>query len=177
MILIAAALACVASVPLTGGRLGRLLELRLRAAWAALAALALQVGITTLAPAGSTSLHELLHAASYVLAGICIAANRRLSGLPILALGAVLNSIAIAANHGVMPASERAMRIAGLAPADHFANSAPVAHPHLLALGDIVPVPGPWPLGNVISIGDVLIVAGLLVILHHACRPSARAAV
>jgi Family of unknown function (DUF5317) len=176
MILIAAALACVASVPLTGGRLARLLDLRLRWGWAALSALALQVIITTLAPTGSTGLHELLHVASYALAGACIVANRRITGLPILALGAALNSLAIIANHGIMPASALAMRLAGLAPADHFANSAPVAHPHLLALGDVIPLPGPWPLGNVISIGDLLITAGLLSILHHASRatPSTR---
>jgi hypothetical protein len=62
------------------------------------------------------------------------------------------------------------MRIAGVAFTDDFANSAPVAHPHLLALGDVIPVPGPWPLGNVVSVGDILIMAGLLVIVHCACR-------
>jgi hypothetical protein len=171
MILIAAALACVASVPLTGGRLARLIDLRLRRGPAALGALALQVVITTLAATGSTGLHELLHVASYALAGACILANRRITGLPILALGAALNCVAIAANYGIMPASARAMRLAGLAPAKHFANSAPLAHPHLLALGDVIPIPGPWPLGNVMSIGDILVIAGLLVTLHHACRP------
>jgi hypothetical protein len=170
MILIAAALACVASVPLTGGRLGRLLDLRLRWGAAMLGALALQVSITTLAPAGSTGVHQLLHVASYALAGASILANRRITGLPILALGAALNSLAIITNAGIMPASARAMRLAGLAPADHFTNSAPLAHPHLLALGDVIPIPGPWPLGNVISIGDLLIIAGLLSILHHASR-------
>jgi hypothetical protein len=245
MILIAAALACVASVPLSGGRLGRLLDLQLRWGWAALSALALQIIITTLAPGGSTGLHELLHIASYALAGACIIANRRIAGLPILALGAALNSLAIVANAGIMPASARAMRLAGhapsdhfansasvahprlhallhiasyalaaaciianrriaglpilalgaalnslaiianagimpasaramrlagLAPSDHFANSASVAHPRLLALGDVIPIPGPWPLGNVISIGDILIIAGLLTVLHRASR-------
>jgi uncharacterized protein DUF5317 len=170
MILIAAALACVASVPLCGGRLGRLLDLHFRWGWATLGALALQIIITTLAPTGSTDLHELLHVASYALAGACIIANRRITGLPILALGAALNYLAIIANAGIMPASARAMRLAGLAPTDHFANSAPVAHAHLLALGDVIPIPGPWPLGNVISIGDILIIAGLLTVLHHACR-------
>lgn len=170
MILVAAALACVASVPLTGGRLSRVAELRLRWLWAALAALALQVVLTTLAPSGSPVLHEVLHVASYVLAGGCIVANRRITGLPVLALGAALNAVAIAANHGVMPASARAMRLAGLAPDADFSNSAPVAHPHLLALGDVIPVPGPWPLGNVMSVGDLLILAGLAVILHRASR-------
>jgi hypothetical protein len=170
MILIAAALACLASVPLTGGRLSRLLDLSLRWSWAALGALALQVLITTLVPTGSTGVHQMLHVGSYALAGGFIVANRRVTGLPVLAFGAALNTIAILANAGVMPASARAMRIAGVPVTDHFANSAPVAHPHLLALGDVIPVPGPWPLGNVISLGDILIMAGLLVIVHRACR-------
>ncbi|MGZ6640622.1 MAG: DUF5317 family protein [Solirubrobacteraceae bacterium] len=170
MILVAAALACVLSVPLTGGRLGRLAELRIRWAWAAVAALGLQVAITTLAPGGSPALHVLLHVASYVLAGAFIVVNRRIGGLPTLALGAALNAAAIAANGGVMPASARAMRTAGLAPGEGFANSAAVAHPHLLVLGDVIPVPGPWPLGNVLSAGDLVVLAGLLLVLHRACR-------
>jgi hypothetical protein len=170
MILIAAALACLASVPLTGGRLTRLLDLRLRWSSAALSALALQVFITTLVPSGSVGLHSLLHVGSYVLAGAFIVANRRVPGLPILAVGAALNSVAILANEGVMPASAHAMQIAGLDPVGGFANSAAVPQPRLLALGDVIPVPGPWPLGNVISVGDIVIMAGLLVIVHRASR-------
>jgi hypothetical protein len=169
MILIAAALLCVASVPLTGGRLSRLVHVQLRLTALALAALAVQVIITTIAPGGSETLHEAVHLATYLMAGAFIVANRRITGLPVLALGAALNLAAIAANHGIMPASQRAMRLAGLPPAEGFANSAAVAHPRLLALGDIIPLPGPWPLGNVMSIGDLLILAGLLVILHTAC--------
>jgi hypothetical protein len=33
-------------------------------------------------------------------------------------------------------------------------------------------VPGPWPLGNVVSIGDLAIMVGLAIILHRACRPT-----
>lgn len=172
MILIAAALACVASVPLTGGRLGRLADLRLRWAWVAIGSLVMQVVIVSVAPAGATGLHAVAHVASYALAGACLVANRHIAGLPVLALGAVLNTLAIVANGGVMPASASAMRVAGLAPAEHFANSAAVAHPRLLLLGDVIPVPGPWPLGNVLSVGDLLILAGLLLILHVGCRPA-----
>jgi hypothetical protein len=174
MILIALALLCVASVPLTGGRLARLTDLPLRWGWAAFAALALQLVITTLAPTGSSGLYKLVHVASYLLAAACILANRRITGLPILALGAALNLAAITANGGVMPASARAMRLAGLPAAEHFANSAALARPHLLALGDVLPIPGPWPLGNVMSIGDLLITTGLLIVLHHASRAPQR---
>jgi hypothetical protein len=173
MILVALALACVVSVPLTGGRLARLADLELRWAWAALGALALQIAITMAAGSVAAGTLAVLHVASYGLAAAFIVANRRVAGLRVLALGAALNSLVIAANGGVMPASARAMQLAGLPVSGHFANSAPVARPRLLALGDVIPVPGPWPLGNVMSVGDLVILVGLLVILHRACRSSA----
>ncbi|MDQ6728902.1 MAG: DUF5317 domain-containing protein, partial [Actinomycetota bacterium] len=48
--------------------------------------------------------------------------------------------------------------------------SVALAHPALLWLGDIIPWPGPLP--NVLSVGDCLVYAGTLVLLHRACaRP------
>jgi uncharacterized protein DUF5317 len=68
-----------------------------------------------------------------------------------------------------MPAAATALRIAGVDTSGGFANSDAVAHPRLLALGDVIPVPGPWPIGNVMSVGDLLIVAGVLFLLHVTC--------
>jgi hypothetical protein len=31
------------------------------------------------------------------------------------------------------------------------------------------PVPGAWPIGNVLSVGDLIIFIGALVVLHVAC--------
>jgi hypothetical protein len=58
---------------------------------------------------------------------------------------------------------------AGVPVTPGFMNSGPVVHPHLLAFGDVIGVPAPFGLGNVLSVGDLLILAGLLVILHSAC--------
>jgi hypothetical protein len=168
MLLVLAAVACVVSVPLFGGRLARLAALDVRAVWVALGAAGLQVWITQ-APHGSHALHVAMHLASYGLVAVFLVANRRLAGLPLLAVGAGLNVLAIATNGGVMPASAGALRIAGIDTSDGFANSAAVAHPHLLWLGDVIPVPGPWPIGNVLSIGDLLIFAGALYLLHRQC--------
>jgi hypothetical protein len=72
-----------------------------------------------------------------------------------------------------MPTSVWAERAAGLQPAGAFANSAVVDHPHLLWLGDVIPVPLPLGLSNVLSVGDLLIYAGALVLLDRICvRPS-----
>ena len=96
-------------------------------------------------------------------------ANRRFVGMPMLTLGAALNVLAITVNGGVMPAWSTAIRLAGLDEKAGFDNSAPVSHAHLQVLGDVIPVPGPWPIGNVLSIGDLLIFAGAFILLHHAC--------
>lgn len=168
MILIVLALLCVVSVPLAGGRLSRLGALRLRGLWLAPVALAVQVLIVTIAPGGSTALHSAVHAGTYVMLAAFLAGNLRLPGAPVIAAGAASNALAIAVNRGVMPAASLAQRLAGLKLDPGFQNSAAVAHPHLLWIGDVIPVPGPLP--NVMSVGDLLIFAGMLVLLHSVCR-------
>jgi Family of unknown function (DUF5317) len=170
MLLVIAAIALLVTVPLAGGRLGRLADLRVRAVWAVLLAASIQVGISNVAPGGSHSLHATLNVLSYVLDAYFIFANRRIAGVPLLAAGAALNVLAITANGGVMPANQVALRIAGIAPRAGFDNSAALAHAHLAFLGDVIPVPGPWPIGNVLSAGDLVILLGALVLLHVTCR-------
>ena len=172
MILIVLAALCVLSVPLAGGRLRRLAELELRWLWLAPAALALQVVIVTIAPGGDRTLHAVVHVGTYALIGLFLWMNRRLPGLAVLALGAAANTLAIVVNHGVMPASRTAQRLAGLTEAGGFNNSAAVLHPHLLWLGDVIPIPGPLP--NTLSVGDFVIFAGMLILLHRTCESSLR---
>lgn len=174
MILFLLAAACLISVPISGGDLRRLADVHLRFLWAAPVALGLQVLIITVAPGGNNSLHVAVHLGTYALGGLFLWANRRLPGVPLLATGALANTLAIAANGGVMPASLTAQRAAGLTVGTGFQNSAHLAHPHLLWLGDIIPIPGPGPLANVLSIGDLVIYAGMLVLLHTACAPPSR---
>ena len=173
MILIALALLCALAVPVTGGSLARLADLRLYGLWIPLLALALQVAITEVAPGGSATLHRALHIASYAMIAAFLWVNRRLPGLRVIALGAGLNALAIVANLGVMPASATAERLSGLRVAAGFDNSAHVAHALLPWLGDVIPWPGPLP--NVLSVGDLLIFAGTALLLHRAGRPPAAA--
>lgn len=170
MILVVLAALCLLSVPLTGGQLRRLGALELRWLWVAPLALALQVAIVTVLPEGNHTFHAAVHVATYGLAALFLWGNRRVAGVLPIALGAALNAAAIVANGGVMPASASAQRLAGMTIASGFQNSAHVAHARLSWLGDIVPVPGPEPLRNVLSIGDFVIFLGLLLLLHRTCR-------
>ena len=167
MVLIALALICIVTVPLCGGNLARLADVRLRGLWIPMIALVLQVGITVLATGGSPLAHRVLHIVTYALIGLFLWANRRLAGVRIVGLGALLNAIAIVANGGVMPASATAERLSGLHLRAGFDNSAHLSHARLPFLGDVIPWPGP--LHNVLSIGDLIIFAGTLVLLHRAC--------
>jgi hypothetical protein len=166
VLLVVLAIACVLSVPLRGGRLARLADIRLRAQWAALAALVAQVLVLGVFTGGAAWWHALAHVATYALAAYFVWANRSIPGVIVLATGGALNLLAIGANHGVMPTSPWAERAAGLEPRDAFANSAVLDHPHLPWLGDVIPVPAPFGLHNVLSVGDLLIFAGALVLLH-----------
>ncbi len=174
MILILLAELCLLSVPLTGGSLRRLGEIRLRWLWLGPVAVLVQTVLVSIAPGGSHAAHAAIHIGTYVMIGVFLWANRGLAGVPVIAAGTFLNALAITVNGGVMPAAPTAERLAGLTLGSGFHNSAVVAHPHLLWLGDIIPVP--WPLPNVLSVGDCIIYVGLLVLLHRTCRAGKAAA-
>jgi hypothetical protein len=169
MFLVAAVVVGALTVPLLGGRLGALLELRLRHAWAVFAALGLQVVATEL-PGLGEGMRAALLVVSYPVAGVFVLANRRLPGLWLVAAGAALNLLAITVNGGVMPASPAALETAGLPlEADGFQNSAALDRPRLAFLGDVFAIPASWPLSNVFSVGDVLIALGVAWLLHRTC--------
>ncbi len=87
-----------------------------------------------------------------------------------MALGGALNFLCISVNGGVMPADPDALRAIGRSPAsDEFINSTALADPKLAFLGDIIPTPDSWPVSNVYSVGDLLILTGAFVLLHVAC--------
>jgi hypothetical protein len=162
VLLFAAILILTAPVPLLGGRLGALGELRLRGLWLLWIALAVQVVI--FAPGGPA--WPALHFGSYALAAGFVWCNRALPFVRLTALGGALNLVAIAANGGTMPARAAAVATAGLADTGP-ANSAVVDDPKLAFLGDVFAIPASWPLHNVFSAGDVLLVIGAALLVHR----------
>ncbi len=159
----------IVSVPLVGGDLSKLGTVNLRFKWLIFAGLALQIMITVVVRV-SESTGELLHLVSYVPVLAFLVLNSKLRGVALVTLGATLNILAIVANKGTMPASLSAVQSAGIHYDESFSNSAPVAHPKLQFLGDIFAVPQRFPLANVYSIGDILIVLGAAWCIYSTTR-------
>jgi hypothetical protein len=159
------ALVIVALVPLTGGHLRRLAEIRLRWVPLAVAALALQVAIITIWPRLPHPLAVTAHLASYVMLGAVVWANRALPGMLVIAAGAGANALVIAVNDGTLPASAGALRAAGIRPRIGFQNSGVLAHPHLAWLGDVMVTPSWLPLRNMLSVGDLVLLAGAAILV------------
>jgi hypothetical protein len=158
---------CLTSVPPAGGRIGALADIRPRAGAVLFAGLAVQVLIISVIPGGSPTLHAAAHLASYVLVAWFVFLHRSIPYLWLIGLGGALNAIAITANGGVMPADPDALAAAGIVQeAQEFSNSTAVSDPVLLFLGDVLWIPASWPVSNVFSIGDLLIVVGAFLALH-----------
>src|SRR4051812_39451188 len=171
MIIGLAYLLVLLSVPLLRGRLSALGDLPLRRAELAVAAIVTQIVVISLLPSGNHTLHTAAHLASYGLLGLFAFANRRITGVPVIALGGLSNFVAIAANGGVMPTrASAAGSVAHRAAADEFINSRVLEHPKLQFLGDVFATPASWPLHNVFSIGDAILLVGVSILVHAACH-------
>jgi hypothetical protein len=156
-----AALLLVLAPAAMGGRLALFAQVRLRNTEIAAAAFWLQLAGLELLP-GPPWLLRLLHIGSYTAAAAFLRANRRVPGLWLVALGAASNGITIVLNGGTLPASAQALERAGIgSDATGFVNSGMLARPRLPLLGDVFAVPAGWPLSNVFSVGDVLVVLGV----------------
>ena len=116
---------------------------------------------------------------SYALLLAMLLRNRRLFGMPLVVAGLLSNLVAILANGGLMPVRASALAAAHRSYSVHN-NSIEVVRPHLAALVDRWAAPTWIPLGNVYSVGDVLIAIGVflaIVAAMHAPRPAVAAPV
>lgn len=154
----------------TGGRLRRFGNVRIRHAVVLPIALVSQVVILEMIPGANHAALSTVHVATYLAAGWFVWVNRAIPGLWITAFGAATNGITIALNGGTLPASRSALATAGihLKPGE-FLNSGVLAHPHLGFLGDVFAIPDGFPLSNVFSVGDALIVIGVFWAAQRIC--------
>jgi hypothetical protein len=171
LVTIALVLAAALGVAL-GGRASALARVPL-AGWGLLAAAACcQVAGSLLARAqDSSGLYEVGSVAAVLLLVAFLARNSALPGIPLVALGLLLNLVAVAAN-GAMPVSAWAAQrtgidlsriAAGLDARHQVADASTTLRP----LTDVVPVPVPG-FREVLSPGDLLVAAGLALLLVTA---------
>jgi hypothetical protein len=146
---------------LLGGRLDRLATVRFR--WAPLALLGLAIQVALFSDPLAAAISEAgppIYVASTALVLIAVLRNLNIQGVPIVAVGAAGNLVAIVANGGFMPADPDALAaIGGIAPG--YSNSSIVPDPALWPLTDIFAIPAWVPFANVFSVGDVLIGIGV----------------
>jgi hypothetical protein len=168
MVLVLAIAVGLALGRLLGGRVAALSGLRIRAAWLFYVAIGLQVAGY---PSGvlpwsiSDSLATALWLVSFAVLIAAVAVNVRLPGAAVVGLGMLCNLAAVLTNGGHMPARASALRAAGVLYRGVHNNSAVASHPTLPWLIDRWPVPAWIPMGNVYSVGDVLIAVGAVVLV------------
>jgi hypothetical protein len=168
------ALLILALVPVTGGRLSRLAEVKLRWIPLAVGALGLQIVVISVWPTMPHLLAVAGHLASYLMLAAVVWVNRSLPGMLVIAAGAGANAFAIAINGGTLPATAWALRHAGIKSRVGFDNSGIVAHPHLAWLGDVMVTPSWLPLRNMLSIGDLVLLAGAVILVMVVTRAPRR---
>jgi hypothetical protein len=174
MLVLVVAVAALAVAGATGG--SRLTQVRVKAVRLLAAAAVVQVGTSVLAP-GSGAARVVSLVLTTVLVGLFLVGNGRLPGVPLIGVGLLLNLLVVGVNAG-MPVSIAAAERAGISRADlHLARGA-LRGPtgpgtHLAALGDVVPGALPrWP--QVVSVGDVLVAAGVALLLVTGGAPRRR---
>src|SRR5262245_25214777 len=120
---------------------------------------------------------EPLYLLSMAMATVWVALNWRIPGMPLVAVGLLMNFVAIAANGGHMPVSRENMlysgKIVNFADGATTSNNSVLASPEqarLWILTDIIPLPKEFPLANVFSIGDVLLVIGIGLLCYRTIR-------
>ncbi len=160
---------------LAGGRIAAITNVKFR--WWGLALAGLMVQAVLFAPPVAAQIGTAgpaLYVASTVAVLAVLLRNLGMAGLPVMAVGAGLNLLAISANGGYMPSSPEAWQaLNGVAvlPTADYTNSAlastATAFPYL---GDILVLPRPLPLANVFSLGDVLIGLGAAFFLVWTMR-------
>ena len=155
-----------------GGRLGRLAETPIAGKQLVFAAIGLQMiafpwnFLPWTTPSGPA---RALWIVSFALLISMLVMNRALPGVAIVAAGLTCNIVAVLANNGLMPVRPSALLEAGTQYHVHN-NSIQVVDPNLGLLIDRWAAPQWLPMGNVFSVGDVLIAIGIVVAIVSAMQ-------
>lgn len=167
------------------GRFGRLADAHINYAWMIFVPLGLAVTSGMLNGYGAVALSSPLFGAMHILGLstwiVFAAANMAIPGAKLILAGLVVNLIAVAANGGTMPVSYDSIIVTyGEQGAKHWMAVFPQVKDMLIShatklrfLCDVVPMPRPFSMGCVYSIGDVITsVGGFIAIIALMRAPS-----
>jgi len=159
-----------------GGRLSGLGNIKFRWGMLAVAGFAVQV-ILFSGPVSERigDAGPVVYVASTAMVLVAVLANLRLPGMALVAIGAASNLAAILANGGYMPAGHPAT--VGPDGIVVYSNTRDIASPALELLTDIIVLPDWLPFTNIASIGDLLIGAGIAIVIASSMRAARRPAV
>jgi Family of unknown function (DUF5317) len=172
ILLVGAILLAVVIGYLAGGRLRNLESLTLRAWPLALVGLSLQ--LIPLPRSATPTLGALLLLASFATLVVFAFLNLRVTGMPIVVIGLLLNALVIGVNQG-MPVTRSALVRSGQGELLRYLVKNGGAKHHLadrddelLFLADSIPLARP--VGQVVSIGDLMVYGGLVLAIASAMR-------
>ncbi len=157
-----------------GGRASGLANIKFR--WGMLAVAGFAVQIILFSGPVSERIGDagpVVYVASTALVLVAVLANLRLPGMALVAIGAASNLAAILANGGYMPASHSAAA-AGPDGIVVYSNTRVFASPALEPLTDVIVLPAWLPFTNIASIGDLLIGAGIAIVIASSMRAARR---
>lgn len=163
-----------------GGRLRYLERFELRSVWLAFAAFGIQLLIFN--DKGEEILGRMLplaYVATLAIMVVFLLKNRRVTGIPVLLAGLVLNLLVIGANGGYMPVRPEALRQVGQQDeAEQLIQEGKAANcilmtdkTHLNILGDYIVLPLVGSLGSAYSPGDLVALVGEAVLVFFMVRP------
>jgi hypothetical protein len=118
---------------------------------------------------------------SYILIVIPLLLNLRIKGIYFALVGTVFNAIVIMANNGMMPVTKNAIIATGYTKTIVSGQQLDIMHfvaddsTRFKFLSDFIPLPKPYPLPQILSVGDLLLCIGLFLFIQYVFvkRPSA----
>ena len=159
----------------------RVARIPLHSAWLALVAVALQIPLLR-APPGPTQdlgVQRALYLASFLLLLAFVWRNRRIPGILIVGIGVICNLLVILLNGGFMPITPETLveinpgsTVEQWPVGTHYGYSKDVIElqhaTRFWALSDTLVVPPPLPRPTAFSVGDLVIAAGIVVLMQGA---------
>lgn len=121
----------------------------------------------------AADLNFILVVTSYTLIAIPLLFNLKIKGVYYSLIGTIFNAIVIVANKGMMPVTKNALITTGYDRSIELGQKLDMIHfvanenTQIKLLSDFIPIPKPYPIPHVLSIGDILLCIGLFLFIQY----------